>query len=414
MANSDVSDTMDADSNPAPPDGHAGARVRVRRRLLSASDACQNEATPRDLEHPAAPPRRLNLVLEGGGVRGIGLVGALAALEEALVTEQRFDNTHIAYLAGTSAGAIVAALLGAGYDSHEIADIIAGPEIARFADIDGLSKIPVIGRPISMIYGLFAHLGLFKGDYFLEFIRGKLRAKGVRTFGDLIMPGCERETEASRKYRVHLVASDITRGRMLVLPDDINADEYGVDPDELDVALAVRMSVSVPFVFRPVRLTGDNGVESYIVDGGLLSNFPVRIFDAAGTPRRDTLTIGVRIMRDRYHSIGFPMVTRAAYALVSTAIEAHDFSDISKAVDQLKWASVIEINTEAVPIFKFTLSPLEKEILYKAGYRVMSRSLQASFLERVMPVQLAAEEAAERARIPLARVGTAPVSPPFR
>ncbi|WP_081426391.1 patatin-like phospholipase family protein [Sorangium cellulosum] len=414
MTNRDVSDTLDAVSSPAPPDGHAGARGRVRRRLLSASDACENEASPHDREHFAASPRRLNLVLEGGGVRGIGLAGAVAALEEALATEQKFKDTYIAYLAGTSAGAIVAALLGAGYSSHEIADIIAGPEIARFADVNGLSKVPVVGRPISMIYGLFAHLGMFAGDYFLEFIRSKLRAKGVRTFGDLIMPGCERETEASRKYRVHLVASDITRGRMLVLPDDINVEEYGVDPDDLDVALAVRMSISVPFVFRPVRLTGDNGVDSYIVDGGLLSNFPVRLFDAAGTSRRDTLTVGVRILRDRYHSIGFPMVTRAAYALISTAIEAHDFSDTSKAVDLLKWARVIEVNTEAVPIFKFRLSPLEKEILFKAGYRVMSRSLQANFLETAMPVQLAAEEAAERARVPLARVVTVPVSPPFR
>ena len=414
MPNRDASDTMDAAPSPAPPDGLAAARGRGRRRLLSAADGCQSGATPREREHSAALPRRLNLVLEGGGVRGIGLVGAVAALEKALVTEQKLENTSIAYLAGTSAGAIVAALLGAGYDSHEIAEIIAGPEIARFADVDGLSNVPVVGRPISMIYGLLAHLGMFKGDYFLEFLRSKLRAKGVRTFGDLIMPGCEGETEASRKYRVHLVASDITRGRMLVLPDDINAEEYGMNPDELDVALAVRMSISVPFVFRPVKLVGDNGVVSYIVDGGLLSNFPVRLFDAAGTPQRDTLTVGIRIMRDRYHDIGFPMVTRAAYALISTAMEAHDASDISKAVDQLKWARVIEVNTEAVSIFKFGLSPLEKEMLFNAGHRVTSRSLQANFRERVMPVQLAAEEAAERARTPLARVGTAPVSPPFR
>src|SRR5512143_1962650 len=54
----------------------------------------------------------------------------------------------------------------------------------------------------------------------------------------------------------------------------------GVDPDELEVALAVRMSMSVPLVFEPVRFRNPETKETHLmVDGGLLSNFPVWLFD---------------------------------------------------------------------------------------------------------------------------------------
>ena len=54
-----------------------------------------------------------------------------------------------------------------------------------------------------------------------------------------------------------------------------------MDPDELEIAAAVRMSMSIPIFFDPVvyhdpRKPHD---QRLIVDGGLLSNFPVWLFD---------------------------------------------------------------------------------------------------------------------------------------
>ncbi|XXY48980.1 patatin-like phospholipase family protein [Sorangium sp. So ce269] len=375
---------------------------RSERDLLSRHEPCEPAESTTSTSEERYPPKRLNLVLEGGGLRGVALVGAVAALADALT--HKYKDTYISYLAGTSAGALVATLLGAGYAPSEIASIVGGPEFARVADRSRLDFIPVVGRPIAMAWGALAHVGMFTGDALLSLFREMLEAKRIRTFRDLIMPGCENERNPARRYRVHLIASDITRGRMLVLPDDINADLYGVEPDDLEVALAMRMSMSFPFVFRPVQRTGRNKVTSYIVDGGLLSNFPVHLFDTGAPAPEETLTLGIRVLRSRYHSIGRPFIAaRALWALGSTVQEARDVGDTSKLVDRLKWARVIEVNAEAVPIFKIgmnplALSPVERELLYNAGYYVTKRALDADFLERGRAVHAAAARAERGAR----------------
>ena len=53
----------------------------------------------------------------------------------------------------------------------------------------------------------------------------------------------------------------------------------GLDPDEQPVADAVRASMSIPFFFRPVSLRATSGLTSTLVDGGLLSNFPIDSLD---------------------------------------------------------------------------------------------------------------------------------------
>jgi NTE family protein len=391
--------------------GSQGEKRRTERDLLSLrEEKCRPEERVQP-ERELVPPKKLNLVLEGGGLRGIALVGAIQALADALIEKEDYRDTYISYLAGTSAGSMVAVLLAAGYTPSEITDIMNGPEISRFAEPSRLSEAPIVGKYLDMAIGVpkgiwrvLTKLGFIEGDYLLGYIRELLQAKRIRSFGDLVMPGCEREERPEHRYRVHLVASDITRGRMLSLPDDINPLFYGIEPDDLDVALAVRMSISVPFVFQPVRLRGDNGVVSHIVDGGLLSNFPIRLFDRQTGPR--TLTLGVRLFTDRYATIKFPfLAARTLYALGSTAIGAHDVSETAKAVDRLQWARVIEINAEAVPVFKFGPNPLaataiEKEMLYNAGYRITRRAIQAHFLEEGEWLHNIAAEAEERLPAP--------------
>ena len=75
-----------------------------------------------------------------------------------------------------------------------------------------------------------------------------------------------------------MIASDVTAGRMLVLPHDIEGFSLTrngppMTPDTLTLTQAVRMSMSFPFLYTPVTLwEGDR--PHYIVDGGRLSNFP--------------------------------------------------------------------------------------------------------------------------------------------
>ena len=205
-----------------------------------------------------------DLVFEGGGVKGIGLAGALATLEE---REYRPQN-----IAGTSAGAITAALLAAGYSADELREIIVSLDYRQFQDRAWEDKVPLVERSLSLLLDL----GLFEGDRFLSWIRERLAAKGVHTFADLVQE--EFADDPRYRSRLQVIASDVTTHELLVLPRD--AKKLGIEPDELDVALAVRMSMSIPIFFEPVRFENPNtGQVHVIVDGGMLSNFPVWLFD---------------------------------------------------------------------------------------------------------------------------------------
>ena len=178
-----------------------------------------------------------DLVFEGGGVKGIGLAGALATLEE---REYRPQN-----IAGTSAGAITAALLAAGYSAAELREIIVSLDYRQFQDRAWEDKMPLVERSLSLLLDL----GLYEGDRFLEWIRERLEAKDVRTFADLVQ--AEYADDPRYRSRLQVIASDVTTHELLVLPRD--AGKLGIEPDELDVALAVRMSMSIPIFFEPVR-----------------------------------------------------------------------------------------------------------------------------------------------------------------
>lgn len=210
---------------------------------------------------------RVDGVFEGGGVKGIGLIGAASAIEEA---GYQFVN-----LAGTSAGAIVATLLAAGYHTIDLKPIMSGIDFSTFEDASLIGHVPLIGNFIDVIF----HKGLYKGDVFLNLMRKLFAVKKIYTFRDLIIP--EFANDDCYRFKVRVVATDISCRRMLVLPQDIR--DYGMAPEDLEVALAVRMSMSIPFFFEPVKLK-----DSYIVDGGMLSNFPVELFDSDGVPEWPT------------------------------------------------------------------------------------------------------------------------------
>lgn len=177
---------------------------------------------------------RADAVLEGGGVRGIGHVGALTVAEE-----KGYSWVNVA---GTSAGAFVAAMMAAGYSAKEMYGIMRDEvDFHRFAQDKGFNGF-FLGETINLL----RRGGLHSGDYIVGFMKEKLGAKQKQKFGDLVVPGREHEPKDSKyRYGLIVIASDISTGRMLQLPQSIL--QFGLDPDELDIALAVRMSASIPF-----------------------------------------------------------------------------------------------------------------------------------------------------------------------
>ena len=290
---------------------------------------------------------KLDAVFEGGGVRGIGLVGALKVVED--------NDYQIEHVAGASAGAIIAALVAARYTADEIRSIIFDIDFSRLTDLSGVGALPGLGKLINVL----TKLGIYEGDYFLRLIRELLKQRGVTTFGDLRMD--EFEGDLRYRYKLRVVTSDVSRGIKVVLPQEIKA--YGVDPDDLEVALAVRMSMSIPFFFRPVR-QAIGGQRTYVVDGGLLSNFPVDLFDSDGMP--EWPTFGFRLVAGAEpavipHSIRGPI--SMLRALFSTAMESND----ARYIATHNFVRSIVIDTKGVPSTRFDLTEDQKNLLYTSG-----------------------------------------------
>ncbi|MFN8185994.1 MAG: patatin-like phospholipase family protein [Gaiellales bacterium] len=321
-------------------------------------------------EHDRREKKRVDLVFEGGGVKGIGLVGAVSVL-----VERGYEPVN---LAGASAGAIAAALLAAGYTPNELKETILGLDYRQFRDRGWEDRIPVIDRAAS----LFLDQGFYEGKTFHAWIGERLAKHGVTTFGDLVLE--EFAEDPRYRHRLQVIASDVTGRRLLVLPRD--ADKLGFDPDRLSVALAVRMSMSIPIFFEPVRLVNPvDGEEHIVVDGGMLSNFPVWLFDSDGPPAWPTF--GLLLVEPNPETSVAARLTRpdkGAHALVDyikslaqTMMEAHD----RLYVEEANYARTIAIPTLGVGTTEFDL-PRERALaLYESGRRAAESFLSTWDLE---------------------------------
>ena len=286
-------------------------------------------------------------VFEGGGVKGIALAGAVAVAEE---HGYRWSN-----VAGTSAGAIMAALIAAGYSAREIKKIMEELDYSKFKDEGTLDKLP-LGKIASLIF----EKGIYEGEFFLNWIKGLLREKNVHTFSDLIME--EFKDDERYRFKLRVVASDISRSRMLVLPQDIA--DYGIRPEDLNVAYAIRMSMSFPFFFEPVKLRNMKTDQvSYVIDGGALSNFPVWLFDTEGG-MPEWPTFGFKLVEPGY---GSPNEVKGPIsyltALISTMTEAHD----ARYIEDGAFVRTIPIPTLGVQTTEFDLSREKSDALNQSG-----------------------------------------------
>lgn len=246
----------------------------------------------------------VDIVFSGGGVKGFALIGAYQALEEKGMIPKR--------IAGTSAGSLIAALIAAGYTSDEMIAMIDELDLRKLLDVRKLA----VSFPLMKWVFLYWKMGLYKGKMLEEWLERALAAKGVRTFADL------------PKDRLHIVASDVTNGRLLVLPADLS--QYGIDPNTFSVAKAVRMSTSIPYFFEPVKIETPQGA-CVVVDGGVLSNFPLFLFDdEKQMKKRPVLGIQLSAKLEERPKKNIRNAIELYEALFNAMKEAHDARYISR------------------------------------------------------------------------------------
>jgi len=196
-----------------------------------------------------------NLVFEGGGVKGVAYGGALKQLQAMGVLQK------VRRVAGTSAGAIIGTLIAVGHDADELTDILESTDYRQFQDPDW--------GDIREVWRFWREFGWSKGEAFLKWIGDLIKDKtGDReiTFGRLKV--LQEQLGHERIKELWTVGANLTERR---------SEHFSWETTpKMPVRDAARVSMSLPFLFRSVRSRFKHDV---LVDGGMLENYPLNIFD---------------------------------------------------------------------------------------------------------------------------------------
>jgi NTE family protein len=323
-------------------------------------------------------PTFRNLVMEGGGIKGIAYGGAILELEERGVMQ---DITRVA---GTSAGAISASLLAIGYSAQEISDIIANTPVESFND-DGF-----VPRGTKRLINDF---GWFKGESFLN------------TMEDLIF---KRTGNANLTFeQLHQLAKSFPFRDLYVVGADLSEQKSVIFSYErypnMRIADAVRVSMSIPIYYKAVWLNSEGKVFDaptpkdnchLFVDGGILMNFPIEIFDntqyLSGEEGEyhvfNKETIGLRL--DRMEQISHEMENGFGIA----PFEINDLNSYMSALGSVLMRNVHPAHPEdiyrTIFIDDMGMSPRPRkiEMVEKEKMMASGRKGVLDFLERIMLV----------------------------
>ena len=233
-----------------------------------------------------------NLALEGGGVRGLAYAGVFSVLEKKGIL------LHIDKVAGTSAGAIAGLLISVGYTAKEIDSIMQDLPVQQFNDGKG------------GLYGKYRRVkndfGIYEGKRFDRWLQQLVKDKTGKpnlTFIELH----QLHFNSSVYKDLYCTGTNLSRQQLEIF-------SYEHTP-QMPVALAVRISGSVPLYFEPVPLNDkkeiikkgdDSSFINYYVDGGMLCNYPISMFDSCNSNENPLLcntvkfnphTIGIKLER---------------------------------------------------------------------------------------------------------------------
>jgi len=370
---------------------------------------------------------KYDLVFEGGGAKGMVFVGALEVFNEEKHTFGR--------LLGTSAGAITATLLAARYSPDEMLNALAeqtdgksvfttfmaNPKNVNMNAYEHsdlgilLLKLDVPFLPFFVekwldkvifnmlakskfgpnLYSLLELGGWFTAEHFLEWLKRKLdegNYKGKpRHFSKMTLS----EFYEATKTDLSLVASNTSAHQILVL-------NHRTTPD-CPVVWAVRMSMSIPMVwpeviwqsewgtYQGIEITGDA-----VVDGGLLSNFPIELFlsgdkdvqELMGIPEQNATVLGLLIdetmpvtkedftqPKGDQPSVTDVLIVRRLLNLVNTVTQAHD-----KMVMDANQNLVVRLPAAGYGTTEFDMDKQKRNALVEAGRRAMREFFSAHTL----------------------------------
>ena len=341
----------------------------------------------------------IDIAMEGGGVKGITIAGAIYAMEQL--------NLRFRKVAGTSAGAIAASLIvAAGKNAldekaEKLLEILITMDFFSFVDggkdAKALLESPVksntwfgnfwkktqrIFSVIRNIDDIVSDLGINPGNEFKAVITTELKNLSGNPFPFTVGVLDEKFNQIGLqlgndfKGELAIVATDISNIRKAVFPRDL--ERYFYNWAEVYIGDLVRASMSIPIFFEPFKLSDFRGEEAnlkdkqYItfVDGGLISNFPLSIFDTSLNFKPKCPTFGLLIDEDeKPEPKKVENILELGMSMFETTREYGDKAYIEE--NQHAQARVIrmsnKVGNKSINTTDFNLNDEDKKVLFQNG-----------------------------------------------
>lgn len=276
------------------------------------------------------------LVLSGGGIKAISFCGVFQKLKE--LDDAGEINLDIHRLCCVSAGAIFGLAFSVGYTGDEMKEELINARFDKLKDIK--------------LANIFSKYGIDSGRKITDWLESLLDKKGLGrnlTF-----------KEHFEKTGVHLeiVTTNLNKYKMVVF-------DYKNTPDA-SVSKAVRLSIGIPFMFTADEYNGD-----IYIDGGIMNNFPIALFN----DQIDNV-LGVKVISHGEfdaHEVNEKIESVDSYAyhvIACVLIQKEKYTSLAENFSD----HTIYIHAEEVnDVINFSLSNAEKESLIGLGYKAASQ-----------------------------------------
>ena len=280
------------------------------------------------------PP--INLCFKGGGVKGCAYVGVYKALEE------NYLVNNIENIIGSSAGAIFACAVALKVPSEKLEEIILNTDFTKFKD----ESWGYAGKEYRMV----EYYGYYNGDYFFNWFSDLLQ----QLVGEIDIT-FEKVYE---KFKVNLIitASDITEGKIVYFSKDTTP--------EMELRMAVRCSMSIPFFFIPVQIIDQNEKVHYYIDGGCMNNYPLDYFSETNEE-----TWGFNLLDDTFNLNPINNIIDFTTNIILTEINEINKLHYSKIPPKIENLKTINIPTLDLKATDFDISKEKIQELINIGYK---------------------------------------------
>lgn len=282
-----------------------------------------------------------NLIFEGGGMK------AVAYSKVPIVLERYGILKNIKKVAGSSAGSIAALLIALKYDPEEIKEIFENLSFNQFKDTYTHTY---------KIFRMIFTFGINSGEYFSNWIQCRIRFK------------------TGNRYTTFKELYYLTGIELVITGTNMNTGEtsyfsYKTTPD-MQLWKAVRISITIPVFFTPILYKDD-----MYMDGGILSNYPIWIFDDEYTYEQPK-----EISKINNKTLGFKLITYSRTSeinnnpykipilsiIIKTIMLLLNYAD--KSYDSKRYKSrTVEIDVSGINSIEFDLNRPFIDMLAEKG-----------------------------------------------